>query len=55
VSVAEPQVQMHLSNGHMDAQIRYPVPLARAAEIDERVAKAVLKIIAENSGAQPPV
>ena len=55
VSAAEPQVQMHLSNGHMDAQIRYPVPLARAAEIDERVAKVVLKIIAQNSGAQPPV
>jgi small-conductance mechanosensitive channel len=55
VSAAEPQVQMHLSNGHMDAQIRYPVPLARAAEIDERVAKVVLKVIAQNSGAQPPV
>jgi small-conductance mechanosensitive channel len=54
-SATEPQVQMHLANGHMDAQIRFPVPLARAAEIDERVAKAVLKIVAENSGAQPPV
>ena len=55
VSAAEPQVQMHLSNGHMDAQIRYPVLLGRAAEIDERVAKAVLKIIAENGAAWVPV
>jgi hypothetical protein len=35
----------------MDAQIRYQVLLGRAAEIGERVAKAVLKIIAENSAA----
>jgi small-conductance mechanosensitive channel len=53
VGAAEPQVQMRLSNGRMDAQIRYPVLLERSAEIDERVAKAVLKIIAENSGPQP--
>ena len=51
MNAAEPQIQMHLSNGHMDAQIRYPVLLERAAEIDERVAKAVLKVIAENSAA----
>jgi small-conductance mechanosensitive channel len=55
VSAAAPQVQMHLSNGRMDAQIRYPVLLERSAEIDERVAKAVLKIVAENSAAQPTV
>jgi hypothetical protein len=46
---AAPQVQMHLSSGHMEALIRYPIHLERAAEIDERVAKAVLKVIAENS------
>jgi hypothetical protein len=45
---AAPQVQMHLSNGHMEALIRYPVHLQDAAEIDERVAQAVLKVIAEN-------
>ena len=46
---AAPQVQMHLSNGRMEALLRYPVLLEHALEIDERVAKAVLKIIAENS------
>lgn len=55
VGAVGPQVQMHLSNGRMDAQIRYPVPFTGAAEIDERVAKAVLKILAENGGAQAPV
>ncbi len=46
---ATPQVQMRLSNGHMEALIRYPVHLEHAAEIDERVAQAVLKVIAESS------
>jgi hypothetical protein len=46
---AAPQVQMHLSDGHMEALIRYPVHLQHAAEIDERVAQAVLRVIAENS------
>jgi small-conductance mechanosensitive channel len=41
-----PQVQMHLSDGHMVALIRYPVHLQHAAEIDERVAQAVLRVIA---------
>jgi hypothetical protein len=46
---AAPQVQMHLSNGHMEALIRYPVHLEQAAQIDERVAQAVLKVIADIS------
>jgi hypothetical protein len=49
VNADAPQIQMHLSNGRMEALIRYPVLLERAVEIDERVAKAVLKVIAENS------
>jgi small-conductance mechanosensitive channel len=48
VNAAAPQVQMHLANGRMEALIRYPVHLEHAAEIDERVAQAVLKVIAEN-------
>ena len=48
VNAAVPQVQMHLANGRMEALIRYPVHLVHAAEIDERVAQAVLKVIAEN-------
>jgi hypothetical protein len=46
---------MHLANGRMDAQIRYPVLVERALEIDERVAKAILRVIAENSKVEPPV
>jgi small-conductance mechanosensitive channel len=46
VSEAAPQVQMHLADGHMQGLIRYPVHLEHAAEIDERVSAAVLKVIA---------
>jgi small-conductance mechanosensitive channel len=49
VSDAMPQVQMHLADGKMQALIRYPVHLQHAAEIDERVAQAVLKVIAEST------
>jgi uncharacterized membrane protein len=49
VTEAAPQVQMHLTNGRMEALIRYPVHLEHAAEIDERVAQAVMKVIAESS------
>jgi hypothetical protein len=41
-----PQVQMHLADGRMIAVIRYPVHLAHSAEIDERVAQAIMKVIA---------
>jgi hypothetical protein len=42
-----PQVQMHLSSdGHMEATFRYPVHGQHAAEIEERVSAAVLKVIA---------
>jgi len=43
-----PQVQMHLANGHMEALIRYPVHFKHAAQIDERVAEAVLTAIAQH-------
>jgi hypothetical protein len=41
-----PQVQMRLVNGHMEALLRYPVTIKEAAQIDERVAQAVLSTIA---------
>jgi small-conductance mechanosensitive channel len=46
VSQAASQVQLHLADGHMQALIRYPVHFEHAAEIDERVSAAVLKVIA---------
>ena len=41
-----PQVQMRLTAGHMEALIRYPVTFNEAADIDERVAQAVLGTLA---------
>jgi small-conductance mechanosensitive channel len=49
VTDTAPQVQMRLTEGRMEALIRYPVHLEHASEIDERVAQAVLKVIAEHS------
>jgi hypothetical protein len=48
-----PQVQMHLADGRMQALIRYPVHLKHAAEIDERVSEAVLKVLAASSDSAP--
>ncbi len=42
-----PQVQMRLVNGRMEALLRYPVHPGQAPEVDERVAQAVLKVVAE--------
>jgi hypothetical protein len=42
---ATPRVQMHIVEGHMQAQIGYPVHSQHAAEIDERVSQAVLKVL----------
>jgi small-conductance mechanosensitive channel len=43
-----PQVQMRLASGHMEALIRYPVDFAQAAQIDERVAQAILGTLAQS-------
>jgi small-conductance mechanosensitive channel len=55
MSDAAPQVQMHLADGHMQALIRYPVHLKHAAEIDERVSAAVLKVIAAATAGLRPL
>jgi hypothetical protein len=44
-SAAQPQVQMHIVDGHMQAQIGYPVHSQNAPEIDEQVSQAVLKVL----------
>jgi hypothetical protein len=46
VDDTQPQVQMRLVGGRMEALVRYPVSLKHAAEIDERVSEAVLKVLA---------
>ncbi len=48
-----PQVQMRLMGGHLEALIRYPIVFRQAAQIDERVAQAVVSTLAEQ-GAAPP-
>jgi small-conductance mechanosensitive channel len=42
---AQPLVQMHIVDGHMQAQIGYPVHSQNAADIDERVSQAVLSVL----------
>ena len=41
----EVHVQMHIAEGHMQAQIGYPVHSQHAADIDERVSEAVLGVL----------
>jgi hypothetical protein len=41
----EVHVQMRIVDGHMQAQIGYPVHLQHAADIDERVSEAVLAVL----------
>ena len=50
-AVNTPQVQMRLAAGRMEALIRYPVNLRQAADIDERVAQAVLSVTAAAAAA----
>ncbi|MDP8985903.1 MAG: mechanosensitive ion channel family protein, partial [Pseudomonadota bacterium] len=54
VTDAAPQVQMHLTDGRMQALIRYAVHLEHAADIDERVSAAVLKVIGAAGSATHP-
>jgi small-conductance mechanosensitive channel len=42
---AEPRVQMHIVDGHMQAQIGYPVHSQNAADIDEQVSQALLSVL----------
>jgi hypothetical protein len=49
VDDTQPQVQMRLIGGQMEALIRYPVNLKHGAEIDERVSEAVLETLAASS------
>ena len=46
VGDAMPQVQLHFSAAGVEALVRYPVQLQHAAEIDERVSKELMKVVA---------
>ena len=47
------QVQLRFSAGSIDAIVRYPVPLQRAAEVEERMSRALLDAV-RASPAGPP-
>jgi small-conductance mechanosensitive channel len=49
VSASVPQVQLRLLGAGVEAVVRYPVPLERAAEIDERVSKELLRVISSRA------
>jgi len=44
-----PQVQLHFSASGVTALVRYPVQLQHEAEIDERVSKELMKVIASGA------
>jgi small-conductance mechanosensitive channel len=45
----QPQVQLRFSAAGVDAVVRYPVQLTQAAEIDERVSRELLSVIAAHA------
>ena len=47
------QVQLRFSAAGVDALVRYPVQLALAAEIDERVSRELLRVVSANDTATP--
>ena len=47
---AQAQVQLRFSSGSIEAIVRYPVPLQRAAEVEERMSRALLDAIHESVG-----
>ncbi len=49
---AQAHVQLRFSSGSIEAIVRYPVPLQRAAEVEERMSRALFDAIRE-SGAEP--
>jgi hypothetical protein len=47
VSDPQPQVQLRFSASGVDAVVRYPAQLSQAAEIEERVSRELLNVLAE--------
>ena len=44
------QVQLRFSNDSIEAIVRYPVPLQRAAEVEERMSRALLDAVRGRGG-----
>ena len=47
---AQAQVQLRFSHDSIEAIVRYPVPLQRAAEVEERMSRALLEAARDNAG-----
>jgi small-conductance mechanosensitive channel len=45
-----PQVRLRILATGVEAVVRYPVPLKRAAEIDERLSRELLRVISSSAG-----
>ena len=45
----EAQVQLRFSPDSIEAIVRYPVPVQRAAEVEERMSRALLDAIRERA------
>jgi small-conductance mechanosensitive channel len=54
VSDAQPQVQLRFSATSVEAIVRYPVQIQRAAEIDERVSRELLNVIRDAAAGSLP-
>ena len=50
---ARAHVQLRFSSGSIDATVRYPVPLQRAAEVEERMSRALLDAVRETATGTP--
>ena len=44
------QVQLRFSATGVDAMVRYPVQLQRAAEIDERMSRELMRVVSAEGG-----
>jgi small-conductance mechanosensitive channel len=50
---AQAHVQLRFSSGSIEAIVRYPVPLQRAAEVEERMSRALFDALREHSREAP--
>jgi len=49
---AQAQVQLRFSSDSIEAIVRYPVPLQRAAEVEERMSRALLDAVRDGTTAR---
>ncbi len=50
---AQAQVQLRFSSDSIEAIVRYPVPLQRAPEVEERMSRALLEAVRDTPAASP--